>query len=167
MMRHGPAHSAAMLAVAFGTCGCAAPIIAGITLGQISMVAGAASTATTGKGLEDHALSYATGKDCNLIEGVLRKDRKVCETPGSDATKEDFKGLFAASGAPDTHRPAAPTPEPTVPVARVETGSVAQPPPRGYLMLFFSGTPGDAPTGHIIVLPSPKPAALGGSASRI
>jgi len=134
------------------------------------MVAGAASTATTGKGLEDHALSYATGKDCNFIEGILRKDRKVCETPGSPATKEDFKGLFVKS---DTATPNA-NPlavqvqglQPAAPAARIEVRAVEQPMPRGYLMLFFSDKPNNSPTGHIIVLPSPKPASLAEGASR-
>jgi hypothetical protein len=83
--------SAAALAVS----GCAAPIIGALTLGQLSTIAGGISTLTTGKGLADHALSLLTGKDCSIAEGILRKDRKVCEVRGSLATKDDFKGVFA------------------------------------------------------------------------
>ena len=81
--------------------GCAAPIIAGITLSQISTVAGLISTAVTGKGLTDQALSFVTGKDCNLMESVLRKDRHLCEEHGSLATADDFKGIFVAFGGKD------------------------------------------------------------------
>ena len=83
--------SAAALAVS----GCAAPVIGALTLGQLSTIAGGISTLTTGKGLADHALSLLTGKDCSITEGILRKDRKVCEVRGSLATKDDFKGVFA------------------------------------------------------------------------
>jgi len=87
--------------IAAGLSGCAAPIIAGITLSQISMVAGVISTAVTGKGLSDQALSLLTGKDCNLTEAILHKARKLCEVPGSVATAGDFKGVFVAFGGPD------------------------------------------------------------------
>ena len=60
------------------------------------MIASLASTAATGKGLSEHALSAATDKDCNVIESVLHKDRQLCEEPGSPATKNDFKGLFGS-----------------------------------------------------------------------
>ncbi len=83
--------SAAALAVS----GCAAPIIGALTLGQLTTIAGVVSTVTTGKGLTDHALSFLTGKNCDIAEGILRKDRDICETRGSLATQEDFKGVFA------------------------------------------------------------------------
>jgi hypothetical protein len=83
--------SAAALAVS----GCAAPLIGALTLGQLSTIVGGISTLTTGKGLADHALSLLTGKDCSITEGILRKERKVCEVRGSLATKDDFKGVFA------------------------------------------------------------------------
>ena len=41
----------------------------------------------------DPGADLATGKNCRLIEGVVRDDRKVCETQNSPATKKDFKGL--------------------------------------------------------------------------
>jgi hypothetical protein len=34
-----------------------------------------------------------TGKDCRVIEGIVRKDRQTCETRGSPETRKDFKGL--------------------------------------------------------------------------
>jgi hypothetical protein len=73
------------------------PILGGAALlaltGCIGMVADAGSTAATGKGVTDHALSAATGEDCNLVEGATRKDRDICEPEGSAPTKKDFKGL--------------------------------------------------------------------------
>lgn len=92
------ARNCAIVLIAVGLSGCAAPIVAGITLSQISTVAGVFSTAFTGKGLSDHLLSFLTGRDCNLTESILRKDRKLCETRGSVATAEDFKGVFTAFG---------------------------------------------------------------------
>lgn len=82
-------------AAALALSGCAAPIVAGLTLSQLSTIAGVISTATTGKGLSDHALSWITGKDCSITEGLLRSDRDICEPKGSLATQEDFKGVFA------------------------------------------------------------------------
>jgi hypothetical protein len=102
MKRRRIAQICALAAIAAGLSGCAAPIIAGITLSQISMVAGAISTAVTGKGLSDQALSLLTGKDCNLTEAILHRNRKLCEEPGSIATAGDFKGVFVAFGGPDS-----------------------------------------------------------------
>ena len=82
-------------AAALALSGCAAPIIGALTLSQLSTIAGVASTITTGKGLADHALSLLTGKDCSFTEGILRKDRNICEERNSLATREDFKGVFA------------------------------------------------------------------------
>ncbi len=73
--------------------GCAGPVVLGINLGTASTVGSVISTAATGKGLGEHALSAATDKDCAIIEGALRSDRKFCEEKGSEATKSDFKGL--------------------------------------------------------------------------
>jgi len=72
---------------------CAGPVILGINLGTASTMGSVISTAATGKGLGEHALSAITEKDCAIIEGTLRSDRKVCEVPGSEATKSDFKGI--------------------------------------------------------------------------
>lgn len=64
--------------------GCAGPL----------MIVSVASTVATGKGLSEHALSAATGKDCNILGSLLEKDRDLCEEPGSPATKNDFRGLL-------------------------------------------------------------------------
>jgi hypothetical protein len=68
----------------------------------LTTIAGLVSTATTGKGLSDHALSLITGKDCNLTEAILRKARKLCEEKDSVATKDDFKGVFVAFGGKES-----------------------------------------------------------------
>ena len=54
--------------------------------------------AVNGKGLAEDGADLVTGKDCRLVEGVTRKDRKVCETRGSPETKKDFKGLSGLGG---------------------------------------------------------------------
>lgn len=56
------------------------------------LAADGASAATTGKAATDHALYAVTGKDCRVIEGGARADRRVCEDRGSLATARDFKG---------------------------------------------------------------------------
>jgi hypothetical protein len=45
-----------------------------------------------GKGLPEDAADLVTGKDCRVVEGVVRKNRQICETRGSSET-HDFKGL--------------------------------------------------------------------------
>jgi hypothetical protein len=37
----------------------------------------------------------ANGEDCRVVEGLLRKDRKVCEPIGAPETDNDFNGLMA------------------------------------------------------------------------
>jgi len=94
-----------------GTVACLASLMLGGCVGPMAgafMVASLASTAATGKGLSEHALSAATGKDCNILESVLQKERQLCEEPGSPATKNDFKGLL---GGEDE---AAPLPRPPI-----------------------------------------------------
>jgi hypothetical protein len=81
---------------------CAAPIVAGITLGTLSTIASAVSVSITGKDLGDHALSTIENKDCNITEGVLRSDRDICEPENSLATVEDFHGVFAFFGGERT-----------------------------------------------------------------
>lgn len=73
--------------------GCAGPVVLGVNLGTASTVGSVISTAATGKGLGEHALSAATDKDCAIIEGAFRPDRKFCEEKGAEATKSDFRGL--------------------------------------------------------------------------
>jgi len=75
--------------------GCATAVVGGITLGEITTAAGIASVGATGKGLPDHALSAMTGKDCRVLEGIVRRNRQICEEPGSPATAEDFHGVVA------------------------------------------------------------------------
>jgi hypothetical protein len=81
--------------VAGALSGCATAVVGGITVGEITTAAGIASVGTTGKGLPDHALSAMTGKDCRLLEGIFRKNRRICEEPGSPATEHDFRGVVA------------------------------------------------------------------------
>jgi hypothetical protein len=52
--------------------------------------------AVNGKGLVEDGVDLATGEDCRVIEGVIRKDRHVCEPRNSPETKKDFKGLSGA-----------------------------------------------------------------------
>lgn len=59
--------------------------------------------AINGKGLPEDAADLVTGKDCRVIEGVVRKDRQICETRGSPETRKDIKGL---SGLVEDRSPA-------------------------------------------------------------
>lgn len=94
----------------FALSGCATAVIGGITIGEISAAAGIASVGTTGKGLQDHALSAVTGQDCRLLEGIIRRNRHVCEEPGSSATENDFRGIVVMlrGGPEETEDQAAP-----------------------------------------------------------
>jgi hypothetical protein len=74
--------------------GCAVPIVGGLTLSEMSTGASVVSTGLTGKSLSDDALGMVTGDDCSMVEGVVRADRHICETPGSPATQKDFKGIL-------------------------------------------------------------------------
>jgi len=96
--------------VSFALSGCATAVIGGITIGEISAAAGIASVSTTGKGLQDHALSAVTGQDCRLLEGIIRRNRHVCEEPGSPATEDDFRGIVVMlrGGPEETEDQAAP-----------------------------------------------------------
>jgi hypothetical protein len=58
-----------------------------------TLVADVTSVTTTGKTVGEHALSAGTQKDCNILEGMLRVSRNICEEPGSPSTDNDFKGL--------------------------------------------------------------------------
>ena len=69
------------------------------TLNPITLGIGLASYAATGKGLADHAIGTLTQRDCNILDGLLRSDRKICEPHGSSAAQTGFKGLFASRGA--------------------------------------------------------------------
>lgn len=71
-----------------------------------------APRAVNGKGLAEDGADAVTGKDCRVIDGTVRKDRKLCEARGSPATNKDFKGL---RGHPD--KPGADDPATHLPVA--------------------------------------------------
>lgn len=101
MVERALVRGAAIVMAAFLLSGCAAPIIAGMTLGTLSTIASVVSVAVTGKDWSDHALSLLTGKDCNVGEGILRKNRKFCEERGSLAAAQDFQGVFVAFGGRD------------------------------------------------------------------
>lgn len=74
--------------------GCVAPLIAGIPNVVATEVL---PRAVNGKGLAEDAVDLATNKDCRLIEGAVRKNRKYCEPKGSSQTRKDFKGLSGAN----------------------------------------------------------------------
>lgn len=86
--------------------GCAIPLFAGITLNEMSTAGSVVSTLATGKGLGDHALDLVTGDDCRVLEGMMSKDRKICEKTGSPRTAGDFQGIASlASTRPPADRP--------------------------------------------------------------
>lgn len=89
------------VAVCVGLSGCAAPAIGALTVGQLLTVAGISSTVMTGRDLGEHVVSALTGKDCRFLESLLRNGRAFCETPGSDATQDDFGGVIALLEGPD------------------------------------------------------------------
>jgi len=39
-------------------------------------------------------MDLVTGKDCRIMEGLMRDDREVCEERGSPATYDDFNGVM-------------------------------------------------------------------------
>lgn len=86
---------AATLAAGLTLSGCASPIIGALTIGEISTIAGLVSTFMSGRDLTEHALSAATGKDCRILESLLRPERDFCEVPGSEGTAGDFEGVIA------------------------------------------------------------------------
>lgn len=65
-----------------------------MTLGDVSNIASIASTLTTGKGIPEHLISFVMGKDCRLMEGIMREDRRICEEQGAPSTAKDFKGVI-------------------------------------------------------------------------
>lgn len=73
--------------------GCSTPLFAGLTLGEFSLFGSLFSTAATGKGIGEHAMDAATGRDCRIIEGLAREDREVCERRDSPALEDDWRGL--------------------------------------------------------------------------
>ncbi len=94
MTRRSPLLVAALLLTCVSLGGCAIPIAGVMTIGQLGMAVSLGLTAATGKGLTEHAMDAATGKDCNVLGSIFEKDRALCEVRGSEATRHDFKGLF-------------------------------------------------------------------------
>jgi hypothetical protein len=89
---------AAVGAVCIFLSGCAAPVIGGLSLGTLGMIVDTVSTIFTGKSVEEHAVGWVLGKNCNLTEGILRKARKICEERDSVEANKDFTGFFPAFG---------------------------------------------------------------------
>jgi len=89
--------------------GCSMPIFAGMTAGEFTFFGSLFSTAATGKGLGEFAMDAATGRDCRIIEGLAREDRKVCEQKNSPALENDWKGLASLEGG--TELPQGPPPK--------------------------------------------------------
>lgn len=73
--------------------GCGLPLIAGATLNEFNAATAIVSTGLTGKGLSDHVVSLVTGRNCNLVQGAIRKERTLCERRGSAAATKDFRGV--------------------------------------------------------------------------
>lgn len=88
----------ALSASLLGLSGCAAPVMGALTAGEVLSLAGLGSAIMTGRDLGEHALSLVTGKDCRVLETLLRDGRSFCETPGSAASRDDFPGVIALLG---------------------------------------------------------------------
>lgn len=88
------------LFAAFALSGCGVPLVAGMTLAELSTAGSLVATATTGKGLSEHAMDAATGRDCRIFESMVRNDRKLCERKDSLALEKDWKGLASIDGEP-------------------------------------------------------------------
>jgi hypothetical protein len=94
----GAVRLAAVCAACVLLSGCAAPVIGGLTLGTLGTIVDAVATIFTGKSVEEHALGWILGKNCNLTEGILRKARKICEERDSVEANKDFTGFFPSFG---------------------------------------------------------------------
>ncbi len=89
----------------FALSGCAIPLVAGFTVVELGTAGSLVSTAATGKGLGEHAMDAATGRDCRVVEAMVRDDREVCELENSPATEKDWKGLARLEDEPSTTSP--------------------------------------------------------------
>jgi hypothetical protein len=79
---------------ALGIAGVCVACLGGCVLAPASfIVTWVVPHAINGKGLPEDAADLVTGKDCRVIESIVRKDRKTCETRDSPETRKDFKGL--------------------------------------------------------------------------
>lgn len=99
-MHHRIASLALPLLCVFALSGCGAPIFAGLTFAELSTAGSLISTATTGKGLSEYAMDAATGRDCRIIDSIIRENRKLCERKNSPALEKDWKGLASMDGEP-------------------------------------------------------------------
>ncbi|MCC7413155.1 MAG: hypothetical protein IT495_16185 [Gammaproteobacteria bacterium] len=97
-----PLASAVVTAITLGGC---ASVGAALT-SDFATGAGVLSYIATGKSLSDHALSTVAHRDCSLVNGIIDRDRDICEQPGSPAVDTEFRGLLALLGH-DRGRPAA------------------------------------------------------------
>ncbi len=86
---------AATVAAGLMLSGCASPIIGVLTIGEVASIAGLVSTFMSGQDLTEHALSAATGKDCRILEAMLRSERDFCVDHSDSATDNDFEGVIA------------------------------------------------------------------------
>ena len=110
----GRARLAVALAMTIGLGGCGGIVLAGLPLSQISTATTVVSIAITGKGLGEHGLDVVTGRDCRVLEGLMRDEREICEEPQSLATRDDFRGIITwleeqAEGSRDGHNLAQPS----------------------------------------------------------
>jgi len=90
-------------AVALISSGCAAPIVGALGVSELFTVASLGGTVAFNKGASDLALDIVTGQNCRIVEGIVRKDREICEPDNSVAADEDFKGVvgFVAENQED------------------------------------------------------------------
>ena len=86
---------AATVAAGLMLSGCASPIIGVLTIGEVASIAGLVSTFMSGQDLTEHALSAATGKDCRILEAMLRSERDFCVDHSDSSTENDFEGVIA------------------------------------------------------------------------
>lgn len=96
----------------FALSGCGAPLFAGMTFAELTTAGSLISTAATGKGLGEHAMDAATGRDCRIIDAMVRDDRRLCERKNSPALEKDWKGLASLDGKPDVAAETDPGSEP-------------------------------------------------------
>ena len=66
-----------------------------LTLNELSSVSSIATSGLTGKSLTEMAMDLVTGKDCRIMESVMRDERKLCEERNSPATYDDFNGVLS------------------------------------------------------------------------
>jgi len=86
------------------------------TLQPLTLGLGVVSYVATGKGLTDHALGAVTEKDCNILQGLLSAERRICEPRDSRlAGRSDSPGPLARGE--DRARDAAARPSPALRLA--------------------------------------------------